>query len=60
MTATDPAIVLIVSAPLSGAYGVYVTMEAIANKDYLMGLFGSLMSLFAGLCIGKLIWGGIL
>lgn len=60
MTQTDPAIALIVLAPLSGAYGTYATMEAIASKNYLMGLAGSLISLFAGLCIGKLVWGGIL
>lgn len=60
MTATDPTIVLIVLAPLVGAYGTYVTMEAVATKSYVLGLVGSLLSLFAGLLLDMVVWGGIL
>lgn len=56
----DMSSALIVLAPLTGGYGVYMTMEAVATKSYWLGLASSLMSLFAGLCFGKLVWGGVL
>lgn len=49
--------VLIVTAPLMGGYGIYMTLEAVASENYWMGVVGSLASLFAGMCVGKLIWG---
>lgn len=51
---------LIVLAPIAGVYAAYITMEAIASKNYVLGLAGSLLSLFAGLCFGKLAWGVVL
>lgn len=47
--------VLFVTAPLLGGYGIYVTLEAVASEDYWLGIVGSLLSLFAGVCIGWLV-----
>lgn len=49
--------VLVVLALMDGCYGIYMTLKAAASKNYWMGIAGSLMSLWAGLCLGKLIWG---
>ena len=56
----DMSSALIVLAPLTGGYGIYATMEAVATKSYWLGLVGLLMSLFAGLILGKVVWGGVL
>lgn len=56
----DMSSALIVLAPLAGGYGIYATMEAVATKSYWLGLVGSLLSLLAGLLLGKVVWGGVL
>lgn len=56
----DISSALIVLAPLADGYGIYVTMEAVATKSYGLGLVGSLLSLLAGLLLGKVVWGGVL
>lgn len=45
-----------VAAPLAGLYGMYLTLEAVASDSSLLGLVGSLISILAGVTMGKLIW----
>lgn len=51
--------ILIVLAPLISGLGTYITMKAIEANSCMLGLVGSVVSIFGGFCIGliAMAWG---
>lgn len=50
-------LLLMAAALLAGIWGMSAALEAVTSRTYWLIVIAAIMSAFAGLCFGKLIWG---